>query len=341
MDESTAAVYRCPYTGEPLRLEGTEKSDGEVLSGHLVSPSGRRYRIESGIPHLIQAEEEAMSDRERQELAYYEASSRTYDAVMDWLFESFSENEESVREEMLAPLVLEPAFRVLEVGCGTCRDSVHIARRLGEKGELFLQDLSPGMLTVGRERMRRGGPAACRIEYFVGNAAHLPFPDRFFDAVFHFGGLNLFSDKRRALAEITRVTRLGGRVAVGDESLAPWLRETPYGRILLNSNSLYQYEVPLGDIPEGARNVQIRWLLGNAFYLIGYTVGDGPPPVDLDLPILGARGGTHRTRYYGKLEGVTVEAREMAEKAAREQGLSLHEWLDRAVRAAAGQGRPE
>jgi SAM-dependent methyltransferase len=185
--------------------------------------------------------------------------------------------------------------------------------------------------------MRRAGPAACRVEYFVGNAARLPFPDRSFDAVFHFGGLNLFSDKRQALHEITRVTRLGGRVAVGDESLAPWLRETPYGRILLNSNALYQYEVPLDCLPEGARKVRVRWLLGNAFYLIDYTVGEGPPPVNLDLPILGARGGTHRTRYYGKLEGVTVEAREMAEKAARQRGLSLHEWLDRTVRAAASR----
>lgn len=337
MDESAAQVYRCPYAGEPLHLEARERSGAEVLAGHLVSPSGRRYRIESGIPHLILPDEEAMGELERRELAYYEASSETYDAAMDWLFRSFYEDEAAVREEMLSALDLRPSSRVLEVGCGTCRDSVHLASRLGEGSELFLQDLSPGMLAVGRERVRRSGPFAGRIEYFVGHAAHLPFPDRFFDAVFHFGGLNLFSDKGRALAEMTRVARVGGRVAVGDESLAPWLRETTYGRILLNSNPLYQYEVPLACLPEGARNVRVRWLLGNAFYLIDYTVDEGPPLVDLDLPILGTRGGTHRTRYYGKLEGVTVEAREMAEKAARQRGLSLHEWLDRTVRAAASQ----
>jgi len=341
VNEAKTQVYRCPYTKEPLHLEPLESDEAEVLSGSLVSLSGRRYPIQQGIPHLIHADEEAMNEQERQELEYYESSSPAYDKVMDWLFESFYEDEEAVREDMLSALALQPTFRVLEIGCGTCRDSVRIARRLEGGGELFLQDLSPNMLSAGRERMRGAGPFACGIEYFVGNAAHLPFPDGFFDAVFHFGGLNLFSDKRQALGEMTRVVRIGGRVVVGDESLAPWLRETEYGRILLNSNSLYRHEVPLDCLPGNAREVNVRWLLGNAFYLIDYTVGEGLPRVDLDLPILGARGGTHRTRYYGRLEGVTVEAKEVAGRAARRLGMSMHEWLDQVVRAAASRDLEE
>lgn len=341
MNESSTQAYRCPYTKELLQAEPLERDGAEILSGSLVSPSGRRYPIQNGIPHLIRTNEEAISQREQQELEYYETSSDTYDAAMDWLFESFYEDEETVREEMLSPLALQPTFRVLEVGCGTCRDSVRIARRLSDDGELFLQDLSPQMLHLGREKMQHSGPFACRIEYFVGNAAHLPFPDQFFDAAFHFGGLNLFSDKRRALGEVSRVVRVGGRIVVGDESLAPWLRETTYGRILINSNPLYEHEVPLDCLPESARDVHVRWFLGNAFYLIGFTVGEGHLRVNLDLPILGARGGTHRTRYYGKLEGVTVEAKEMADRAARQLGLSRHEWLDQVVRAAASRDLEE
>ena len=295
MNAATVQAYRCPYTKEFLHLEVQERDGAEILSGSLVSPSGRRYPIQSGIPHLIRTDDESMDERERRELAYYESSSDSYDAAIDWLFESFHEDEDAVREEILSPLDLQPAFRVLEVGCGTCRDSVRIAQRLGGDGELFLQDLSPNMLSVGRERIRRSGSLA-RIEYFVGNAAHLPFPDGFFHAAFHFGGLNLFSDKRQALGEMTRVVRIGGRIVVGDESLAPWLRETTYGRILLNSNALYAHQVPLECLPENAMNVHVRWFLGNAFYLIGYTVGEGYPRVNLDLPILGGRGGTHRTR---------------------------------------------
>lgn len=336
MNDAALRVYRCPYTKEELVLEALERSGDEALSGSLVSPSGRRYPIRRGIPYLIDVDLEALDERELRELEYYESSSHAYDAAMDWLFASFYEDEAAVREEMLSALGLQPTFRVLEVGCGTCRDSCYIARRLGSVGELYLQDLSPNMLALGAERMKGLGPFASRIELFVGNAASLPFPDRYFDAAFHFGGLNLFSDKKRALHEMTRVVRIGGRVVVGDESLAPWLRETTYGRILLNSHALYQDQVPLGCLPENALNPRVRWFLGNAFYLIEYTVGEGHPRVNLDLPILGTRGGTHRTRYYGRLEGVTVEAKEMAEKAARRLGMSVHEWLDRAVRAAAG-----
>ena len=45
-----------------------------------------------------------------------------------------------------------------------------------------------------------------------------------------------------------------------------------------------------------------------------------------------------RTRYFGRLEGVTPEAKEMAIEAARRSGLSLHQWLDTVVRQAAKRG---
>jgi len=68
--------------------------------------------------------------------------------------------------------------------------------------------------------------------------------------------------------------------------------------------------------------------------LIEFRVGNGPPPINLDLPHKGRRGGTMRTRYYGQLEGVSMEAKEMAQKAAEKKGVSLHEWLDQLVRSA-------
>ena len=262
---------------------------------------------------------------------------------MDWVYKSFYEDEESVRSKVIDLLELNPAVRVLETGAGTCRDSVHILRRLGAEGELYAQDLSPQMLVLGRKRVEESktgrGPRP-RTEFFVGNAAHLPFPDGFFDSAFHFGGINLFTDRKAAIAEMARVVRVGGKVVFGDEGVAPWLRQTLHGEILMNSNKLYRFEPPMECLPECARDAAVRWFLGNAYYMVDFRVADGPPRLDLDLPIVGRRGGTHRTRYYGALEGVTVEAKALAEKAARDSGFTLHEWLDRAVRAAA-TGRAE
>jgi hypothetical protein len=75
----------------------------------------------------------------------------------------------------------------------------------------------------------------------------------------------------------------------------------------------------------------VQWLIGNAFFLVDFVVGEGTPYVNLDLPILGRRGGTHRTRYFGRLEGVTPETKALMEKAAAASGLSLHAWMEQVV----------
>jgi SAM-dependent methyltransferase len=163
----------------------------------------------------------------------------------------------------------------------------------------------------------------------------LPFPDRYFDAVHHFGGINTVADIGRAFREMTRVTRVGGKVVVGDESMPPWLRGTQFGKILMNSNRFYKHELPLAHLPVEARNVVLRWIIGGVFYLFEYKVGEGEPAADIDFEIPGARGGTHRTRFLGQLEGVTPEAKAFAERARAKSGKSMHRWLsDVVIRAA-------
>ena len=44
-----------------------------------------------------------------------------------------------------------------------------------------------------------------------------------------------------------------------------------------------------------------------------------------------------RTRYFGQLEGVTQEAKQMAIEAAKKRGVSLHQWLDELVRERADE----
>jgi len=294
---TAAAFYRCAATTQPLTLEVSSAAGDEVIEGALVSPSGAVYSIRGGVPDFTYPEKLQPSDEEF--LRKYEGGAQQYDVGLQWLFKSFFLNQESVRAAMVARLELQPGARVLEVGCGTGKDTLHIATALGSSGEIFAQDISPAMLEIAKTATAE---AAVPIEFFVGNAAYLPFADGQFDAAFHFGGINEFGDIARALAEMTRVTRIGGKVVVGDESVAPWLRDRPFGQILINANPLYHHTPPLALLPETAREVHLNWILANAFYLLDYRVGEGPPAVDLDLPIPG-KGDTLRSRFDRKILG--------------------------------------
>lgn len=316
-------AYVCPVTRQPL----TRAADALVAGD-------RSYPVVDGVPHLV-PDAAPTPPAVVQNRRYYESVGATYDAGMDWLFRSFGEDEAAVRGRMIDLLELKPDSRVLEVGAGTCRDSAHLAARLSEGGRLYVTDLSPEMLAVGRHRVGRAGPRG-PVEFAVADAGALPFPDGHFDAVYHFGGANLFPDRAKAFGELARVVRVGGKVVVGDEGLPPWLRGTEFGNVLTTSNPLYAHQAPLDAVPVCAREVCVRWLLGNAFYLIDFRVGRGAPFLDLDLPIPGRRGGTHRTRHFGALDGIDPAVKAQAAAAAAAGGTPLAAWLEDAVRARLG-----
>jgi len=334
MKKALKDLYVCPFSKGKLQLE-EGASGGEEISSGVLAGSENKYEIKDGIPDFTRKEKLTKLEVDTQQ-EYDQVANQIYDAALDWLFESFYEKEENVRESMLEPLGISSSSRVLEVGCGTGRDSFRIARRLGKDGVLFLQDLSPKMVVKTKELFekdfRKKYNLSAEVNFFISNATNLPFPDRYFDAVFHFGGFNNFGDQKATLEEFCRITKKGGKIVFGDESLPPWLEGTTFGEIIYTNNSLFRHKVPLATLPVAARNVTCRWVLGGCFYLIDFVVGEGEPPVNLDLTHEGRRGGTLRTRYFGQLEGVTLEAKQAAIEAARKKGVSLHQWLDSLVK---------
>ena len=52
----------------------------------------------------------------------------------------------------------------------------------------------------------------------MGNAECLPFKDKSFDVVFHFGGINFFNDRAAAIREMIRVAKPGTKFVIGDEN---------------------------------------------------------------------------------------------------------------------------
>ena len=334
MKKELANFYVCPFTKSDLKLNNARMQGDFISSGELVCAENS-YEIKDGIPNFIRPDHLTKLEIATQH-EYDLVAEEFYDTALDWLFASYYENEDDVRERMLDPLKLSGNSKVLEVGCGTGRDSFRIARRLDKDGVFFLQDLSPKMVMktkkLFQDTFTKKYNIGCEVNCFISNATHLPFPDRYFDSVFHFGGFNNFGDQKATLEEFCRITKKGGRIVFGDESLPPWLEGTTYGEIICTNNSLFKYKVPLATLPMAAREVTLRWVLGGCFYLIDFMVGEGEPPINLDLPHKGRRGGTMRTRYFGQLEGVTLEAKKLAMEAAQKKGVSLHEWLDNLVK---------
>ena len=336
MKHSDVALLQCPASGGALTLHVDEWDGDEIVAGSLANQAGATYAIADGIPDLtyppVLLEADAFARRT------YDAVAPVYDEYLHLTFETFSSDETQVRNHMVDRLLVKPGQRILEVGAGTGRTSLFIAERLEGKGRVVLHDISRGILEKARvnlcnERIERS--------FVVSNAVYLPFADGAFDSVFHFGGLNMFSDVKRSLAEMVRVVKPGGRVVVGDESMPPWLRHTEFAKVLINSSSHYDNDLPLADMPVEARDVVIEYILGGAFYLLSFTVGVGEPSADFDFEIPGVRGGTHRTRLYGQLEGVTLETKRLAQLAREKRGISMHAWLDETVRRAAARDLSE
>jgi ubiquinone/menaquinone biosynthesis C-methylase UbiE/uncharacterized protein YbaR (Trm112 family) len=315
--------FVCPGDRQPLSLsdDGTE----------LISAAGIRYPVRDGIPDFVPEAEQTVLSAGNQD--FYRNRASEYDRGNDVMFKMLLSEQAPVREELIDTLKLQPGFRVLEIGCGTCRDTIHLLNR---DVTVHAGDLSQEMLAIGALRLREAGADQNRIRLFRGNVAQLPFADGYFDAAFHFGGLNLFPDIAASLAEMARVVKPGGQVVAGDEGVGPWLSNTEFAKILKNSNPLFEHAAPIDRVPVNARDVTCRWVLNGSFYLISFRVGDGEPQLDLDVEFPGWRGGSHRTRYFGRLEGVSPQLRDTVVKQAAAEGLSITAWLEKTLRKATG-----
>ena len=113
--------------------------------------------------------------------------------------------------------------RVLDVASGSGDLARAFAKRVGGTGQVWMTDINRAMLEVGRDRMLDQGVSA---PLALCDAEKLPFPDASFDCVSVAFGLRNMTHKDRALAEMARVTRPGGRVIVLEFS-RPWKPLTP------------------------------------------------------------------------------------------------------------------
>jgi arsenite methyltransferase len=110
---------------------------------------------------------------------------------------------------------LQRGQTVLDVGSGGGIDTILAARKVGPQGHAIGLDVLEEMCERGRRHAAQAGVEGW-TGFLRGEMEDIPLPDDSADAVVSNGVLNLSARKSRALAEIFRVLRPGGRICMAD-----------------------------------------------------------------------------------------------------------------------------
>ena len=115
---------------------------------------------------------------------------------------------------------VKPGEAVLDLAAGTGDITLRLAKRMRGKGagadiegRLVSSDINAAMLKIGEERLTNKGWLK-NLEFIIANAEALPFADNSFDLITMAFGLRNVTHQDKALAEMARVLKPGGRVLV-------------------------------------------------------------------------------------------------------------------------------
>lgn len=267
--ELTAGALRslvCPSCR--AALEGPP--DGAVRGPVRCSGCGESWPFSGGFLRLYRESEVKGTDRLMR--ALYDAVPALHDPATHYLLPllQLGGSERGMRDAYmkrvdLGSLKARPdgsstSARILEIGVGSGANLSLLARDLPPqlKAEVWGIDLSEGMLKQC-VRWLKDGLIGSGIEarLLMADAHALPFPDGFFDRVFHVGALGSFRDPRRALAEMARVARPGTPIVVVDEQLDRSRKNTLYHRAAFRLLTFYDSDphCPRELLPEGATGI--------------------------------------------------------------------------------------
>ena len=175
------------------------------------------------------------------------------------------------RRQTVRALAPSEGERILDIAAGTGTSSAAIAR---SGAEVVAVDFSPGMIEVARKKHPT-------IEFIEADATALPFSANEFDAVTISFGLRNIENPRKALKEMYRVLKPGGRIVVCEFSKPPRaILRAGYGAYLkhvmprvvgLSSSNPEAYTYLAESINEWPGQVTLsQWLRGAGFTRVAY-----------------------------------------------------------------------
>jgi len=138
------------------------------------------------------------------------------------LHQKYSVETEAYDDWIAKHYRIQPGERVLELGCGTASIWRNAGLYLPGDASLLLTDLSEGMLETARSAV----PKQENISFAQVDIQQIPYPDKSFDVVIANMMLYHVPDLDRALSEVARVLKPGGRFLCstsGENSVGNWL----------------------------------------------------------------------------------------------------------------------
>jgi SAM-dependent methyltransferase len=149
----------------------------------------------------------------------------------------------------------EERLQVLDISTGTC-NSLYRHGWMRLDADYTGLDLSETMMLQGQKFM---SDRQIPMEFVLADAARPPFQSDTFDLVLNYGAVNGFTDPRRALEEMARVTRKGGFLLFFDEQLyegATFVERWYFKTVLSSHNRIHRCPVEL--LPAGLRDVRLH-----------------------------------------------------------------------------------
>ena len=244
----------CPACGESLVQRNGAVTSEDADFDLRCDACTRDWPVRGGIPDLTFPDE--LREEDARVRTQWNQIARIYDGIN--LFTGFLRGVSVLEErrELIGRLGLGPDSAVLEVAAGTGSNLTLLAEELGEKGFVFGLDLSAQMLGLARKRVQ---DLAYPPHLISGNSQHLPFSDGVFDAVLDGAGIKYYSDKKRALREMMRVVKPGGKVLITELGMPPDKRPTLRQRTLLLWIPGFREGPPSDAVPSEATDVRLDW----------------------------------------------------------------------------------
>jgi ubiquinone/menaquinone biosynthesis C-methylase UbiE len=238
----------------PVTVTGHEAVSEEKLYCPLCS---RHFSGREGYYDFVDSA--GLIFRSRRDRLIRSLYARVYTPVTNFMF-LFCGGARNARNEVLGSLHLMDGAYVLETGMGYGENFLWLDRH-AKNLKLYGVDIQKEMMENCAENLLKW---KIRADIVRADALSLPFRNRSFDIVFHLGAINLFSDRKKAIEEMIRVSKPGTHIVIADET-------EKAGRLFNIFTGPAEKIVPPVDlIPSGMKNIKLKTIWKGYGYLIEF-----------------------------------------------------------------------